>query len=121
MVLLSVAVGLVAYLVIRRRETQGNAIPTAYLAAMRALARKGLVRGPSQAARDFAAEVSRALEPAGATAFDALTEGYLAERFGRTGAQRGGVAGKDPWESELATLRKVLRETPRRRNEPEGT
>jgi hypothetical protein len=46
------------------------------------LARRGLLRGPSTPARDFASLVRTRVPGPAADAFDALTESYLAERFG---------------------------------------
>ena len=46
------------------------------------LARKGLRRAPEASARDFASQVAAALPDSGGQAFAAITEAYLAERFG---------------------------------------
>ncbi len=84
-----------------RGRAQGEGVPRAYLAALRLLARRGLVREPGTTARAFARRVVRERPGPGATAFATLTESYLAERFGRR-ASRSGVA-------ELAALRRALR------------
>jgi len=70
------------------------------------LRRRGLARAPATSARAFASEVSAHIPPMAAHAFAALTEAYLAERFGGvppTGSGR-----------ELAALRDGLRERSRR-------
>jgi len=91
----------------RRRSRSRNTprVSAAYLAALRLLARRGLVRSPADTARSFARAVAKALSPAGAAAFAALTERYLAERFGgRAPEGLGGRAG-----AYLRTLRDSLR------------
>jgi hypothetical protein len=77
-------------------------VPQAYATALRLLARKGLVREAGATSRAFAARVAAARPGAAARAFEALTESYLAERFGRR-APRAGAA-------ELRALRRSLRE-----------
>jgi hypothetical protein len=84
-----------------RKRPQASA---AYLAALRLLARRGLVRGPADTARNFASAASKVLSPAGGAAFGALTERYLAERFGGRAAT--GMAGQAG--AELRTLRDSL-------------
>lgn len=84
---------------IRRRRRPP--LPAGYGAALRLLARRGLVRGATTTARDFASHVATALPPAAADAFLRLTERYLAERFG-------GQA-PDSAAADLATLRDNLR------------
>jgi transglutaminase-like putative cysteine protease len=64
------------------RNRRGSALPAAYARALRLLARRGLVRSAAATARGFAAEVDTRHPGAVATAFRALTESYLAERFG---------------------------------------
>jgi len=67
----------------RRRGRAAARLPAGYARALRLLARRGLVRAPATTAREFARTV-RAQQPVMvAQAFDALTEDYLAERFGR--------------------------------------
>jgi transglutaminase-like putative cysteine protease len=83
----------------RRRRAPGG-LPRAYARALRLLARRGLVREAAATARAFAARVA-AERPAAGPAFAALTEGYLAERFGRTPAGSGA--------EHLAALRAALR------------
>jgi transglutaminase-like putative cysteine protease len=85
----------------RRASGPGARTPASYAAALRLLARRGLVRAPSTPAREFASAAARALPAAAGAAFAALTEAYLAERFGGRGAAAG-------WE-ELRALRDSLR------------
>jgi transglutaminase-like putative cysteine protease len=67
----------------RTRSAGGDRrLPPAYRRALALLARRGLVRGETETAREFARSVQRAQPPEVSSAFDALTEGYLAERFG---------------------------------------
>ena len=65
-----------------RRSGGATPLPPAYARALRLLARRGLSRSPSATARDFAAEVEARQPGPVATAFRAVTESYLAERFG---------------------------------------
>jgi hypothetical protein len=64
-------------------------VPDWYAAALRLLARRDLVRAPSLPARTFARQVAEALPGPAAVAFAALTEAYLAERFGGRVAEDG--------------------------------
>ena len=64
------------------RARRPSPLPPAYARALRLLARRGLPRSATATARDFAAEVDARQPGAVATAFRALTESYLAERFG---------------------------------------
>ena len=57
-------------------------MPRFYEEALRLLGRKGLVRDPATTARAFASLAGAELSPAAARSFAALTESYLAERFG---------------------------------------
>lgn len=57
-------------------------LPRAYARALRLLRRRGLVRGAATPARDFAVTVGASVSPEAGEAFAALTESYLAERFG---------------------------------------
>jgi transglutaminase-like putative cysteine protease len=66
----------------RRRGDPASRLPRSYRRALRLLARRGLARDPCTTARDFAVEVSATLPNPAAAAFAALTEDYLAERFG---------------------------------------
>jgi transglutaminase-like putative cysteine protease len=84
-----------------RRARTGRRLPPAYAASLRLLARRGLVRAPAATARGFAREVTARVSPRAADAFHALTEGYLAERFG-------GAAPREA-ERHLAALRAALR------------
>jgi hypothetical protein len=80
-------------------------VPRAYREALSVLARRGLVREPAATARAFSERVARERPGEAAQAFHALTEEYLAERFGAR-APRAGAA-------ELAALRRALRGAPR--------
>jgi transglutaminase-like putative cysteine protease len=83
LVLVGCALGLGALALGRRRwRAPDDAPPAAYARALRLLARKGLVRGDATPARAFAARVRERVPGPGAMAFEALTEAYLAERFG---------------------------------------
>jgi transglutaminase-like putative cysteine protease len=86
----------------RRRGARRGSLPPSYARALRLLARRGLRRSPETTARDFARRVRGAQPPAVAAAFEALTEAYLAERFGPGAAPGGG-------EAALRTLRAALR------------
>jgi transglutaminase-like putative cysteine protease len=80
---LAAAVAALAGLVWRRRRSGSpSQPPAAYAKALRLLARRGLRRGPATTAREFAARVGSEQPGAVATAFERLTEAYLAERFG---------------------------------------
>jgi hypothetical protein len=63
-----------------RRRRRGP--PILYDRALRLLARRGLARAPAATAREFALLAGARLPPAAASSFAALTESYLAERFG---------------------------------------
>jgi len=65
----------------RRRETQ-RPLDREYASALRMLKKRGLVRGASTPARPFARQASAALPAAAGTLFTAITESYLASRFG---------------------------------------
>jgi hypothetical protein len=65
-----------------RRSRQRNPVPVAYRRALRLLARRGLIRAPHVTARDFAGQVRAQLPRPAGDAFERLTEGYLAHRFG---------------------------------------
>jgi len=64
-----------------RPDPRHRSVPAAYAGALRSLERRGLRRDASATARDFTACVHAAI-PAAGPAFEALTETYLAERFG---------------------------------------
>ncbi|MCL4686562.1 transglutaminase-like domain-containing protein [Myxococcota bacterium] len=88
----------------RRRRPYGYGVrlPSRYGEALRLLERhRGLVRPAALPAREFAREVSRTVPPAASAAFWALTESYLAERFGSRPAPSR--------RAELRTLRDTLR------------
>jgi hypothetical protein len=85
----------------RRRLGAGSGVPRAYRDALRLLARRGLVREPGATARGFARRVALERPGGAALAFDALTESYLAERFGGRRPSAG--------EAELGALRRGLR------------
>jgi transglutaminase-like putative cysteine protease len=86
----------------RRRGAARAGVPRDYAAALRLLARSGLVRDAGATARAFAARVAAARPGAAAQAFAALTESYLAERFGLRPPHAGAA--------ELRVLRRALRE-----------
>jgi transglutaminase-like putative cysteine protease len=88
-----------------RRRTPRSRLPVFYGEALRLLARRGLERAAVSTARDFARHVAGAIPEAPAAAFDALTEAYLAERFG---ARPGSDA-----TAHLQTLRAGLRQRAR--------
>jgi len=88
-----------------RRHRRRSELPTAYAEALRLLRRRRLERPTAATARDFAQRVATSIPPAG-PAFAALTEGYLAARFGGR-----------PWSSagaDLRALRDALRDSRRR-------
>ena len=73
----------VALVLVRsRKRVARDGPPAAYTRALRLLARRGLVRAGATPARAFAAHVRERVPARAAAAFDALTETYLAERFG---------------------------------------
>jgi transglutaminase-like putative cysteine protease len=77
------ALGLAGALARRRwARASGPPLPRDYARALRLLRRHGLARGPATSARAFAAAVAASIPADGAAAFRALTEAYLAERFG---------------------------------------
>lgn len=78
----AIAALVVAAAVQRRRAAAWGDVPSSYRRALRLLARRGLARGASQTARDFARACAPALDAPAARALDELTESYLAERFG---------------------------------------
>jgi hypothetical protein len=76
----------------QQRRAARDLPPADYRRALRMLARRGLLRGASTPARDFAHLVRGRVPAPAADAFDALTESYLAERFGsRPATDRGAV------------------------------
>ncbi len=75
----------------RRRRVASRCadpVPESYRTALRLLAKQGVHREPSAAAREFALEAAAALPAPAATAFRDLTECYLAERFGGRSGER---------------------------------
>jgi transglutaminase-like putative cysteine protease len=84
----------------RRRRSRGPGVLGEYAAALRLLARRGLVRDGATPARAFARRVAREL-PQAAESFARLTESYLAARFG--GREAHGA------DEELRLLRDSLR------------
>ncbi len=102
---LLVAAGGVALVSWRWRIRPRRGMPRSYAAALRVLARRGLRRGPATTAREFAREVGARHGSRAGTAFDTLTEAYLAERFG------GRVPGLET-EAALRVLRDCLRRAP---------
>jgi hypothetical protein len=83
------------------RRSHGASLPAEYAAALKLLARRGLVRSAQQTARDFVIAVAAAHPGAAAGAFERLTQGYLAQRFGGRPAA--------PAPRELRALREALR------------
>ena len=65
-----------------RRRQRRQAMPRFYEEALRLLRGKGLVRDAATTARAFASLAEEKLSPAATRSFAALTELYLAERFG---------------------------------------
>jgi transglutaminase-like putative cysteine protease len=57
-------------------------LPVAYARALHLLARRGHLRGEAETARGFASAVGDRIPPAAAQAFRAITDDYLAQRFG---------------------------------------
>ena len=99
----AITAGALLHRILRRRR--GAVLPADYAAALRLLSRRGLVRTAQQTAFDFLAAVAAAHPGAAEAAFERLTQGYLAHRFGGRPAA--------PSESELSTLREALRARPR--------
>jgi transglutaminase-like putative cysteine protease len=82
-----------ALLLLRRiRARRREALPAGYARALRLLARRGLRRAPCATARGFAEQVEAALGAPVGEPFHALTEAYLAERFGGRPAPAGAPA-----------------------------
>ncbi len=77
-----VVVAAVASWLRNARPEDGPSIPETYARALERLARAGVERAPTTAARDFAAQVGPRLSTDGAAAFERITADYLAERFG---------------------------------------
>ncbi len=99
-ILTALACGALVAWALRRRRARPT-LPPEYAAALRLLARRGLVREAALPARDFARRAATRLPEPAARAFAALTERYLAERFG---GRIGGSGG-----AELRLLRDSLR------------
>ncbi len=76
------AVALAALSWRRRAGPRHARVPREYERALRLLRRRGLVRGATTPAREFVHMVRAEVPVAASVAFDALTESYLAERFG---------------------------------------
>jgi hypothetical protein len=93
-----VTAGALVYRVRRRRRSA--ALPADYAAALRLLARRGLVRSAQQTADDFLARVAAAHPGPAHAAFRRLTRSYLAQRFGGRPAV--------PATDELRVLRSAL-------------
>jgi hypothetical protein len=66
----------------RRSTSRAARAPASYERALRLLARRGLIRTPATPARAFASHVAARVPPQTAHAFSALTDAYLAARFG---------------------------------------
>jgi len=88
----------------RRRRRERARVHAGYAHALRLLARRGHRRSEAQTARDFARALAEQLPPTAASAFGAITETYLAERFGN--------ASPTPAGPELRLLRDSLRRSP---------
>ena len=84
-----------------RRRKRRDGVPRFYEEALRLLRRKGLVRDTATTARAFASLARDKLSPPAARTFAAITESYLAERFGGHPAAT--------VEAELRALRDSLR------------
>jgi len=67
----------------RRRDSVLSTLPPSYRRALRLLARRGFNRPESVSARDFASNIRDQIPETGGTAFDEITDHYLAERFGQ--------------------------------------
>jgi len=100
-VLLAIAIAgaLLLHRILHRRRSP--VLPADYAAALRLLSRRGLVRTAPQTAHDFLAAVAAAHPGAAAGAFERLTQGYLAHRFGGRPPARS--------EQELRALREALK------------
>jgi len=98
--LLGAAAAALAWARVRAGRRRADRVPETYRRAQRILARRGLRRAPQVSARDFAREVARTLPAPGARAFAAITEAYLAERFGDRAAPDQGA--------ELAALQDAV-------------
>jgi len=96
---LGIAAGALLHRILRRRRSP--VLPADYAAALRMLSRRGLVRTAPQTAHDFLAAVAAAHPGAAAGAFERLTQGYLAHRFGGRPPARS--------EQELRALREALK------------
>ncbi len=66
----------------RRLRGKRQRLPVVYARALRLLARSGHERAAAETARGFARAVSEHVPPAAAQAFAAITDAYLAQRFG---------------------------------------
>jgi len=75
-----------------RAPRRRSRVPAFYAEALRLLARRGLRREPTATARDFAADAIAVLPERAGRAFAAVTERYLAERFGARAAPDGAAA-----------------------------
>jgi hypothetical protein len=84
-------IGFGAFWLWRRRGARPADAHAGYQRALRLLSRRGVVRSGSVAARHFVRDVRAALPAPAGDAFDALTEAYLAERFGATEANSDGA------------------------------
>jgi transglutaminase-like putative cysteine protease len=85
---------------IRRPGKKRITLPRSYAQALALLRRRGLPRTRATTARDYAKQVQDRVPAEAARAFSAITESYLAERFGRVPATVDAV--------HLKTLRRKL-------------
>jgi hypothetical protein len=95
----SAALAAVAAALWRMRQQRAQQAHRGYARALQLLARRGLVRRDAVTARAFARDVSSSLPATTATAFAALTEVYLRERFGARAADGAGALAR--FESSL--------------------
>ncbi|MCP5043511.1 MAG: DUF3488 domain-containing transglutaminase family protein [bacterium] len=87
------ALGLLAALAtalvrIRRPRRTRSEVPRTYARALALLRRRGLPRERATTARDYARQVETRVPQANARAFHAITDAYLAQRFGRAAPSR---------------------------------
>ena len=75
-----------------QRARSGTSVPAYYVKALRIVARRGARRADGDTAREFARRAAERLAVEPAAAFAALTEVYLAERFGGRAAAGAGSA-----------------------------
>jgi len=100
---LPAALAIAVFLLWRARGKPRESVPTYYRDALRLVARRGGPRrGPSATARGFAEEAAGVLPDAAASAFETVTDLYLAERFGGQAHARAGRAAVQDLRSQLS-------------------